>query len=154
VRHRPKYRVLRRSFYKKCVAILDHATDIFLHSSNPTVLLNISEPLAFFASCDHVRAQDVQVQLRTLARSLSKKLMTILMEPDDNADDDDVSPKQREKSKFKPRSKKSKGKSDAFQNEEGVMRREEREIATTVFRYISTKIAHACEVPRRRQVAR
>jgi hypothetical protein len=85
---------------------LDHAADICLHSSNQTVLLKISEALAF-ASCDHVCAQDVQVQLRTIARSLSEKFMTLSMEPDDNnAYDDVVSLEQREKSKSKARRKK------------------------------------------------
>lgn len=109
------------------VEILKHSADIFLHSNNQNVLLNISEALAFFASCDHVRVQDVQVQLRTLVRSLSEKLMTLLMGPEGSD-----SPKERKQSKPKPRSKKSKVKSDAFQDEDEVMSLEEREIAISL----------------------
>ena len=57
-------------------------SDLFLYSCSETVLLNISDALAFFARSDHVRSQEALFQLQRLATTLSDRLITLLQEPE------------------------------------------------------------------------
>lgn len=88
----------RKGDFIELVKIL---AEIFLYSSSETVLLNISDALAFFARADHVRSQEAQVQLQGLATTLSDRLITLILEPE---------PDKSAKASNQSRSKQSKGK--------------------------------------------
>ena len=103
--------------------LVKNLSDIYKHSGNETVLQNIAEDLAFLVRGDHVRAQDAQVQLQTLAIALSKKLIDLLEETEE--------PITKPMSKTKKR--KSKGKdADDSEDEEEVSTPQDKELAISM----------------------
>ncbi len=100
-------------------------SDLFLYSCSETVLLNISDALAFFARSDHVRSQEALFQLQRLATTLSDRLITLLQEPER-----DKSANASKKSRSKARKGKSNVDGDPYDG--STLNQTEKEIAISM----------------------